>query len=195
MEKTRTQLMLERADRMRSMASHVSSAKCALAELDEILGEEFSAFPPWKLTDESRGDFLRPEDIKSAVFKLDLRAEYIFDSVVPAKIESIDDRNGGIGVTATFPDHPDLQGGAVFFVELDGEQFDFVSISCLDPQPGAYETLIGGAIKGVFLALIEHHSRDMEKLRCASAFRAGVGLEATVPAEQPFKPSDLQEAE
>ena len=69
-----------------------------------------------------------------------------------------------------------------FIIKLDGKEIDIVTVHFVEPQEeGAFDHLpMGGAVKGLFAALVEQHRRDLDQLRCNMAYMQEIGLE---PAE------------
>ncbi len=131
-----------------------------------------------RLRFEINGRPLRPGEVKPADYKLNLTADSIQAAAISVTIDGIEDGNGGMDIIASVPTREDLPSPAHFWVELDGDQFDVVEITFLETGTGEYEEdVIGGAVKGVFLALLSEHRIDLDQLRCNSAYLAEVGLE------------------
>jgi hypothetical protein len=124
---------------------------------------------------------LRPEEVAPADYGLDLLAEFLTDPVIPATLEIGEDELDGFHVRGTFEGHMELSK-VDFIIKLDGKEIDIVTVRFVEPEEeGAFDHLpMGGAVKGLFAALVEHHRRDLDQLRCNMAYLREFGLE---PAE------------
>jgi hypothetical protein len=125
---------------------------------------------------------LRPEEVAAVTYRLELRPEYEEDPTVPAIIQCLEDEVDGFWVEAAFPGRPDLVHAGTFLIELQGDRLDLVVVDDFEPEPVPPNRL-GGAVKGVFQALIKQHRRDLDLLRCKVAYLHEIGLEPAALAE------------
>src|ERR1039457_1923796 len=124
---------------------------------------------------------LTPEEVAPADYGLELLAEFLTDPVIPASLEIREDELDSFHVKGTFEGHLELSK-VDFIIKLDGKEIDIVTVHFVEPQEeGAFDHLpMGGAVKGLFAALVEQHRRDLDQLRCNMAYMQEIGLE---PAE------------
>ena len=124
---------------------------------------------------------LTPEEVAPADYGLELLAEFLTDPVIPASLEIGEDELDSFHVKGTFEGHLELSK-VDFIIKLDGKEIDIVTVRFVELQAeGAFNHLpMGGAVKGLFAALMEHHRRDLDRLRCNMAYLQEIELE---PAE------------
>jgi hypothetical protein len=116
------------------------------------------------------------QTIKPANYFLRLPLDYLDEPPIPVAIGAIDAGSEVLILDPTFAEHPKL-AGLKFAVQLEGKDLEIVEIGCFEPEEGADDLPIGGAIKGIFKNLIERHGDALDTFRLEVARATGVRLD------------------
>lgn len=116
-------------------------------------------------------DALSDDNDIAAEYTLALPACFAEGAAIPASIVDIEDLGYALKLTASFLGCPALSGIAHFRVDLHWDNFHSVLIRVVEERPGEYDDSreLAGAIKGVFLALLNQHLGELDDLRHRAA--------------------------
>src|ERR1035437_9748820 len=135
--------------------------------------------PPKRPQHEAEGRHLLPHEVAKPDYRLHRQDELASDPVIPAEIVGLGDNHGAFALFVRFPGHPELDVESEFVIGFeDGdERLETVEIAYCKPSTGAALNVPGGALRGVYEALIETYRNQLDQYRINVANNEGIELE------------------